>query len=100
MIPNDSPHANPLAAPMTAGLMPALALAVICLWSSSAAADLRLCNNTSSRVGVALDYNEAEAWTAEGCWSVSSRACDTLRRGTLVSRFYYIYALDYDRAGE
>ena len=33
-------------------------------------------------------------------WNVSSRACETLLRGTLVARFYYIYALDYDRGGE
>jgi len=46
---------------MTAGLMPALAFAVLCLWNSSAAADFRLCNNTSSRVGIALGYKDAEA---------------------------------------
>jgi uncharacterized membrane protein len=85
---------------MIAGLMPALALAFACLWSNSAAADFRLCNNTSSRVGIALGYKDAEGWTTEGWWNVSSRSCETLLRGTLVARFYYIYALDYDRGGE
>ena len=85
---------------MTAGLMPALAFAVMCLWNSAAAADFRLCNNTSSRVGIALGYKDAEGWTTEGWWNVSSRSCETLLRGTLVARFYYIYALDYDRGGE
>src|SRR5229473_2434357 len=33
-------------------------------------------------------------------WNVSSRACETLLKGTLVARYYYIYALDYDRGGE
>jgi len=80
--------------------MPMLALTMACLWSSSAAADFRLCNNTSSRVGVALGYKDAEGWTTEGWWNVSSRACETLLRGTLVARYYYIYALDYDRGGE
>ena len=70
------------------------------LWSSPAAADFRLCNNTSSRVGIALGYKDAEGWTTEGWWNVSSRSCETLLRGTLVARFYYIYALDYDRGGE
>ena len=65
-----------------------------------AAADFRLCNNTSSRVGIALGYKDAEGWTTEGWWNVSSRSCETLLRGTLVARFYYIYALDYDRGGE
>jgi uncharacterized membrane protein len=80
--------------------MPALAFAVVCLWNSAAAADFRLCNNTSSRVGIALGYKDAEGWTTEGWWNVSSRSCETLLRGTLVARFYYIYALDYDRGGE
>ena len=77
-----------------------LALAATGLWSSPAAADFRLCNNTSSRVGIALGYKDAEGWTTEGWWNVSSRSCETLLRGTLVARFYYIYALDYDRGGE
>ena len=85
---------------MTAGLAPMLALAGMCLWSSPAAADFRLCNNTSSRVGIALGYKDAEGWTTEGWWNVSSRSCETLLRGTLVARYYYIYALDYDRGGE
>ena len=70
------------------------------LWNGSAAADFRLCNNTSSRVGIALGYKDAEGWTTEGWWNISSRDCETLIRGTLVARFYYIYALDYDRGGE
>ncbi len=35
-----------------------------------------------------------------GGGNVSSRSCETLLRGNLVARFYYIYALDYDRGGE
>jgi uncharacterized membrane protein len=80
--------------------LPLLALVVACLWNGSAAADFRLCNNTSSRVGIALGYKDAEGWTTEGWWNVSSRSCETLLRGTLVARYYYIYALDYDRGGE
>ncbi len=50
--------------------------------------------------GIALGYKDAEGWTTEGWWNVSSRSCETLLRGTLVARYYYIYALDYDRGGE
>src|SRR3981081_4406992 len=101
MIPRDSHHPNRSPVYVTAGLNPrALALAMLCLWNGPAAADFRLCNNTSSRVGIALGYKDAEGWTTEGWWNVSSRACETLLRGTLVARFYYIYALDYDRGGE
>ena len=65
-----------------------------------AMADFRLCNNTGSRVGVAIGYKDAEGWTTEGWWNISARSCDTLLRGALVARFYYIYAVDYDRGGE
>src|ERR1700732_3223312 len=85
---------------VAARLMPALALAVVCLSNGSATADFRLCNNTSSRLGIALGYKDAEGWTTEGWWNVSSRSCETLLKETLVARYYYIYALDYDRGGE
>jgi uncharacterized membrane protein len=97
MIATDSPFLSPR---LLAGILPVIALVVSCLWTSPAAADFRLCNNTSSRVGIALGYKDAEGWTTEGWWNVSSRTCETLLRGTLVARYYYIYALDYDRGGE
>jgi uncharacterized membrane protein len=100
MTAKDSRCLSPLPARMTVALAPVLALAAVCLGSSPAAADFRLCNNTSSRVGIALGYKDAEGWTTEGWWNVSSRSCETLLRGTLVARYYYIYALDYDRGGE
>jgi uncharacterized membrane protein len=78
----------------------ALALALLAASAGPAKADFRLCNNTGSRVGVALGYKDAEGWTTEGWWNVSSRSCDTLLRGALVARYYYIYAVDYDRGGE
>jgi uncharacterized membrane protein len=65
-----------------------------------ARADFRLCNNTSSRIGIAIGYKENEAWSTEGWWNLAARSCETILRGTLVARFYYIYALDYDRGGE
>ena len=70
------------------------------LAATPAAADFRICNLTKGRVGIALGYKDAEGWTTEGWWNVSSRSCETLLKGTLVARFYYIYALDYDRGGE
>jgi uncharacterized membrane protein len=100
MIRKDSQALTRTVRNITAALAPALVLALACLWNDPAAADFRLCNNTSSRVGIALGYKDAEGWTTEGWWNVSSRSCETLLRGTLVARFYYIYALDYDRGGE
>lgn len=63
-------------------------------------ADFRLCNNTNGRVGIALGYKDADGWTTEGWWNLAARSCDTLLKGTLVARYYYIYAIDYDHGGE
>jgi len=68
--------------------------------SNPAAADFRLCNNTSSRVGVAVGYKDADGWTTEGWWNLPARSCETVLKGNLVARFYYVYAIDYDRGGE
>ena len=69
-------------------------------WAGPAAADFRLCNNTPSRVGVAVGYKDGEGWTTEGWWNLSARSCETLLKGNLIARYYYIYAIDYDRGGE
>jgi uncharacterized membrane protein len=97
MIPQNSAQPRSISG---ASLLSALLLVILCLWNNPAAADFRLCNNTASRVGIALGYKDAEGWTTEGWWNVSSRSCETLLKGALVARFYYIYALDYDRGGE
>ena len=63
-------------------------------------ADLKICNTTSSRIGVAIGYQDPTGWTTEGWWNISAQTCETLYQGTLSSRFYYIHAIDYDRGGE
>jgi uncharacterized membrane protein len=79
----------------------AFAGAPLILGAHPAAADFRLCNNTSSRVGVSIGYKDKDGWATEGWWNLSSRGgCEILLRGTLSSRYYYIYAVDYDRGGE
>jgi uncharacterized membrane protein len=65
-----------------------------------AAADFRLCNNTASRVGVAVGYKDADGWTTEGWWNLPARTCETVLKGNLVARYYYVYAIDYDHGGE
>jgi uncharacterized membrane protein len=70
------------------------------LLTTPANADLKLCNTTSSRIGVAIGYQDPTGWTTEGWWNVAAQTCETLYKGTLSSRFYYIHAVDYDRGGE
>jgi uncharacterized membrane protein len=65
-----------------------------------AQAEFRLCNKTASRVGVAIGYKNQDIWTTEGWWNIPSNTCQTILGGPLISRFYYIYALDYDFGGE
>lgn len=77
------------------------ALAAGSLFSTSAfAVDFRLCNATKSRVGVAVGYKDGETWVTEGWWNVGGASCETLLKGPLVARYYYVYALDYDKGGE
>jgi uncharacterized membrane protein len=67
----------------------------------SSAHDLKLCNDTTSRIGVSIGYKDTkEGWTSEGWWNVPGKSCDVLIQDKLKARFYYIYAIDYDRGGE
>ena len=62
-------------------------------------ADFRLCNNSGSRVSVALAYTDGETWISEGWWNLKESGCETLVRGPLAEEFYYIYAMD-EHGGE
>src|ERR1044071_9956909 len=78
-----------------------LVAATLAFVPAPAHADFQLCNNTGSRVGIAVGYKDADGgWTTEGWWNLSARSCETLLKGSLVARYYYIYAIDYDRGGE
>ena len=78
-----------------------LALVALALTVAPAAADFHLCNNTGSRVGIAIGYKDTDgSWVTEGWWNLSARSCETLLKGSLIARFYYLYAIDYDRGGE
>ena len=90
-----------LGIPLRAALLTALLLAAP--WPGlvgNAWADLKLCNMTTSQVGVAIGYKSKDGWVAEGWWNIPSISCETLLIGDLRARFYYIYAVDYDRGGE
>jgi uncharacterized membrane protein len=82
------------------GTLVAVTMAALGWTAKPAAADFRLCNNTSSRVGIAIGYKDADGWITEGWWNLAARSCDTLLKGVLVARFYYVYAVDYDHGGE
>ncbi len=69
------------------------------LAGTPANADLRLCNRTASTVGVALGYKDDNGWASEGWWNIRPGECKTLLEGDLVARYYYVFAVDYDKGG-
>ena len=77
----------------------ALSMAFAAMAARPALADLKLCNKTGSTVGVALGYKDQKGWASEGWWNIPPRACKTLLEGPLIARYYYIFAVDYDKGG-
>lgn len=75
-------------------------LALLFAWPTAALADFRLCNGTGARVGIAVGYKDGDTWISEGWWNLPANSCETLMRGPLVARFFYVYAVDYDQGGE
>lgn len=86
---------------LMSGILPfVFGMVLLSLLTSEAKADLRLCNKTESKVGVAIGYKDKTDWVTEGWWNLGPNSCEVLVPGALVSRFYYIYAVDYDQFGE
>jgi uncharacterized membrane protein len=77
-----------------------LAAGLLFCFAMPAAADLKICNSTTGRVGVALGYQGAKGWVSEGWWTIAGESCETLLKGKPKSRIFYVYAVDYDRGGE
>src|SRR3954454_10331388 len=94
--PSDHRRAMPPRPPL---LLAATALAAT-LAVSPARADFRVCNVTASRVGVAIGSRDKEGWVTEGWWNVTAKNCETILKGPLAARYYYVYAIDYDQGGE
>lgn len=81
---------------LTAGL---LILATLTAVATAARAELKLCNSTSSRIGVAIGYQDTRGWMTEGWWNIGARSCESLLKGAMPSRYIYVYAIDYERGG-
>ena len=70
------------------------ALVAMLAFAAPARADLRVCNETSNLVSVALGYRAERGWMSEGWWQTPAGECRVLYQGDLERRFYYIYAVD------
>ena len=76
-----------------------LGLALVGIASLPARADLKLCNNTTSSVSIAIGYKDKEGWASEGWWTAKPTACINLLKGPLIARYYYVYAVDREKGG-
>jgi uncharacterized membrane protein len=63
-------------------------------FATPAHADLRICNETTNLVSVALGYRAERGWMSEGWWQTPPGDCRVLYQGDLERRFYYIFAVD------
>jgi uncharacterized membrane protein len=70
------------------------------LYAAPAQADLRVCNMTTSRVGLVVGHKDAQGWLTEGWFNLRPNTCDAVLKGNLNQKFYYIHGVDYDRGGE
>lgn len=76
------------------------ALVLACALTTPARADLRVCNATANRAGIAIGYQDGNSWVTEGWFNLKPNACETILKGKLNSRYYYLFGQDYDRGGE
>ena len=100
--PDGSAWGNALTSKPNTGLIRRICLAALAMYSvaDTARADLKLCNATPSRIGVAIGYQDRKGWATEGWWNIPSETCENLLKGTLPSRYIYVHAIDYERGGE
>ena len=80
-----------------------LALGMLCVvlfGTHEARAEFRMCNKTGVMIGVAVGYQIDKEWTTEGWWNLPANKCEVIVEGPLSSRYYYVYALDYQNGGE
>ena len=57
-----------------------------------AQAEFKVCNQTLNLYNLAIGVETAGEFHTEGWWTISANACVTLIKGTLNSRFVYVFA--------
>ncbi len=67
---------------------------ILAFYMRAGNAELRICNDTQERVGIALGYQNKNAWLTNGWWQIAPMSCSSLIKEKLQSRYYYIHAED------
>lgn len=81
-------------------LVATLAAGVQMIFPPIASAELSVCNDSESRVAIAVGYKDGEDWTTEGWWNLQPGACEAILPQPLGDRFYYLFARDWDTGGD
>lgn len=76
-----------------------LAFAALTVTATDARADLKVCNDTQTLVGVSVGYRTKGTWVSEGWWRVPKDQCVSVIEGDLNARYYYIHAEDSKTGG-
>ena len=85
--------------PNSLGLVLAAILSGATALPNAALADLKVCNNTSSLVGVSVGYRLKDGWMTEGWWRIPARICTSVIEGDLTSRYFYLHAEESETGG-
>jgi uncharacterized membrane protein len=85
---------RPLPLMRTALAIAGLMLMALIASAAPARADLRVCNQSSNPVSIALGYRAERGWQSEGWWVAPTGQCAIVFQGDLNSRFYYLYVAD------
>jgi uncharacterized membrane protein len=75
-------------------LLVGLALGTLSFSAAPAFADLRVCNQSTNQVSIALGYRADKGWESEGWWVAPSGKCAIVYQGDLHQRFFYLYVAD------
>ena len=75
-------------------MLAGLGLAALTISAVPARADLRVCNQSSNQVSIALGYRADKGWQSEGWWVAPAGNCAIVYQGDLTSRFFYLYVAD------
>lgn len=67
--------------------------------TGAASASMDVCNESTSRVGVALGYYSQDVWVSEGWWHIEGGNCAPVIQSDLTARYYYLFAIDFDAGG-
>lgn len=77
----------------------ALAALLGALYALPAQARLDVCNDTGSRVGIAVGYHDGSEWVSEGWWHLDGHKCGPVIETALDARYYYLFVIDFDAGG-